>query len=579
MMKKKHVSHAAVYTHKQFRKNNGITLVALTITIIIMSILVTITLNILHKAGLLSKTDEAKEQIEIAEKKEKYSISEAKEKLELEISNLQIEQEKKGENLKKEDLPKMNNDEIDVRNTSNFPIEVICNNYRFSIDSNFNVSYVGQADETIVTYTTDPEGYTNKNEIKILIKIKNPKGIKTVEYPNNKYKLSTNGKTEIGIDYKVTSNGTYAFKIVDNENKEIIKDIFIDKIDTVEPKDFTPVVENIKSTSFTIVANVEDGDETDTSTKSGIEKYEYFVDNAKFTSNESSYIVDSLESSREYNIYVVAYDKAGNQKKSPIIKQTTTEEIVDYKGYIDKHIKTDKIIYISSKYGDDTSGEGTQNNPYATLNKISNNEIIENDFIYTIVLMDGEYTLTTNIFELNNNKTINILGNKSKTKLNVGGIYSNSLGGSTKYNINIYRLIWNAQANDANCVFLRTNLSLYNVGFNFPFNTANISYFITGGAIYEFKNCTLPKQVWYLLRTFGGNIYLTNCYGGFGVSGWGINDNWNFRTNYITQTPNINRNYAIAEDESTWKNIGTGTNPDGSQANLGVYGGEYSWKN
>lgn len=80
---------------KKIYSKRGITLVALVITIIIMSILVTITLNILHKAGLLSKTDEAKEQIEIAEKKEKYSISEAKEKLELEISNLQIEQEKK----------------------------------------------------------------------------------------------------------------------------------------------------------------------------------------------------------------------------------------------------------------------------------------------------------------------------------------------------------------------------------------------------------------------------------------------------------------------------------------------------
>ena len=26
-----------------------------------------------------------------------------------------------------------------------------------------------------------------------------------------------------------------------------------------------------------------------------------------------------------------------------------------------------------------------------------------------------------------------------------------------------------------------------------------------------------------------------------------------------------------------WKNTGTGTNPDGTQANIGIYGGEFAW--
>ena len=210
----------------KIKKQKGITLVALVITIIILLLLAGIAIATLcGENGLFTK---------VKQSNEKYSISEAKEKVELKIAELQIEQGKKGENLKKEDLPKMNNDEIDVRDTSNFPVEIICNNFKFNIDSNFNVSYAGEANETIVTYTTEPEGYTNKNEVKILIKVKNSKGIKTIEFPNDNDKLLANGETERGIDYKVTANGTYTFKIVNNDDKEITKDIVIDKIDNVK---------------------------------------------------------------------------------------------------------------------------------------------------------------------------------------------------------------------------------------------------------------------------------------------------------------------------------------------------------
>ena len=53
-----------------------------------------------------------------------------------------VEQTSKGENLTKEDLPKINNNEIDVKSTETFPIEVICENYIFNVDENFTVTYV-----------------------------------------------------------------------------------------------------------------------------------------------------------------------------------------------------------------------------------------------------------------------------------------------------------------------------------------------------------------------------------------------------------------------------------------------------
>lgn len=51
-------------------------------------------------------------------------------------------------------------------------------------------------------------------------------------------------------------------------------------------------------------------------------------------------------------------------------------------------------------------------------------------------------------------------------------------------------------------------------------------------------------------------------------------------SNYVTTTPLVDATtYRITDDESVWKNVGTGTDSDGTQADLGVYSGEYSWEN
>ena len=251
----------------------------------------------------------------VKQSKESYSIAETKEKLELEITNLRIEQEGKGEELKKEDLPKMKSDEIDVRDTTNFPVEVICGGYKFEIDENFNVKYIGTANETVVTYTTDPAGYTNTNRIKILIKISNTKGIKSVQKPGETDKLLAQGRTTVGLDYEVNKNGNYIFKIVDMENNEIEKNIFIDLIDTLAPEDFTPEVEKDEN-SITIKENGKDADATEESSKSGIDYYEYYLTDEK--GNTTKYDSNKIEDLDlgTYKIYLIAYDKAGNSKKS-----------------------------------------------------------------------------------------------------------------------------------------------------------------------------------------------------------------------------------------------------------------------
>ena len=112
-------------------KDRGITLVALIVTIIILLILVGIAIGTLGgENGLVARTTQSKE---------KYAIAEAKENLEIEITNLQIEEQKKGEELTKETLTKLNNEKITVKDITNFPVEVIYNKYKFKVDENFKV--------------------------------------------------------------------------------------------------------------------------------------------------------------------------------------------------------------------------------------------------------------------------------------------------------------------------------------------------------------------------------------------------------------------------------------------------------
>ena len=296
----------------------GVTLIALVITIIILLILGGITIATLTgENGLFARAKQAKQN---------YSISSAKEKLQLAISDLMVEQTSKGENLTKEDLPKINNDEIDVKSTETFPVEVICENYIFSVDENFTVTYVREASGTVVTFTTEPENYTNKGEVKILVKISNPKGIKSIQKPRETDRILAQGQKEVGIDYKVTKNGHYIFTIVDEEGKETVKDIYIDLIDKLEPLDFTPEIQKDGS-NITIIENGQDAESDEISTKSGIDYYEYYIidSNNKETKYETNKIKNLAVGN--YKVYVIAYDRARNSKKSNIIQLSIERKI------------------------------------------------------------------------------------------------------------------------------------------------------------------------------------------------------------------------------------------------------------
>lgn len=553
----------------------GITLITLVVIIIILLILAGIVImQLTGENGIISKVKEAKE---------KYTISETKEKLELVITDLRIEQESKGEELTKEDLPKINNDEIDVKSIDNFPVEVICNGQKFEIDENFNVKYIEEANETIVTYTTEPEGYTNQDEIKILIKIRNAKGIKTVEYPKGEDKLICNEQKEVGIDYIVTANGVYTFKIIDSEFKEREKDIVIDKIDKIEPKIPTIEVEEIRNNGFTIVASAEDNEARDGSTKSGIDKYKCYIkkiedtEYMEYESNNGIFNIIDLDAGTEYEFYVIAFDRAGNINTSESKSSKTTE--------------IEEEIYIDANNGDDENGEGTKEKPFKTLDKVAEDGIITKGVNYKIYLDEGEYILNNAMFELKCDKKIDIYGKKEKTILNVGQIYIGA-GEKENYTLRFYRLVWNATSTASNTINTIKSIELYNVVLTSTWtgNGAYYGYFCSKKLLLQ--NCTSIGNFYVGINNPGGwyntsycEAQAINSYGHlyipYGSYAEEFSDYAPYTTTYRTWYAKNKvdaETYRITDSESNWKDIGTGTDIDGSQADLGVYGGKYSWE-
>ena len=288
----------------------GITLIALVITIIVLLILAAVSIAMLTgENGILKKASTAKE---------KHQISEAKEKIELALQDLRIEEESKGNSLTKEKLSKLSESEyeISVGSTESFPVEVVQSIYKFQINDKYQVEYLGEATGTRVTYKTEPEGYTNQDKVIIKLTVKNAKGIKEIQCPDGTKKGENT--TETTIEYEVTKNGTYTFKVIDNENKEETRDIIIDKIDKDAPTScaITAKVNDEGAIEVTTTAVDAETRSDGTSNKSGLGKYECYVKGEKKgESTDGTFKIENL-SSGTYSVYVIAYDKAGNSKQS-----------------------------------------------------------------------------------------------------------------------------------------------------------------------------------------------------------------------------------------------------------------------
>ena len=212
---------------KKLKKQKGITLIALVITIIILLILAGITIAALTQNGLLKKAKDAKENSKIAE---------CEEFLKLKINETQIKYS--GSATLQDFVNYLNDDKeheyvvflqetasvngvIDIGNSKE--IYVVYENYTFKIDEKFNIENVKNLSKTEATYEIKEK--VNDSQYNIKIKISNINGIEYVKYMDSITKkevsVDEQSKQNITIDFTANKEEEYEFKIkiVNNEEK------------------------------------------------------------------------------------------------------------------------------------------------------------------------------------------------------------------------------------------------------------------------------------------------------------------------------------------------------------------------
>ena len=304
------------FRENKIRKNSAITLIALVITIVVLLILAGVSLSvILGDNGILSKAKESKDKTEIAKYEEELGtcvldlqVEEAENTFDMYVlRNKFVEKVKENENT----------DDIEiVSEEGNATIEGVYKGYEFTIDEKY-VVHIGKKSTGIRAITElSPKGYTNQN-VTATITIKCNNGISTIKQiiPTTE-EISANGATEYVIRKEnIEQNTKFEYEITDNQGNKTTKTIAITTIDKVPPKEFE-IQATVANEGIKIEANINDVEATETNACSGIERIEYYVSEST-ENNYKLYKENPIKlDSGTYNIYVKAYDKAGNERTS-----------------------------------------------------------------------------------------------------------------------------------------------------------------------------------------------------------------------------------------------------------------------
>ncbi len=209
------------------KKQKGITLIALIITIIILLILVGVTINVfVGDNGLFNTTKQAGEE---------YTKSQLKEELEIEIANIQSKKIASGEEISREDLWEL--EKIGATMISvGTPAEGEYKDYNFTVDENYIVT-IGEKSNII-----KPEIQLTKNteeiveEVTIKVKVTTEIGtIISITKPDGTI------TTETEFEYKVRENKTYRFLAIGSNGAKSVASIEIANVKEIVAK---PIIES-----------------------------------------------------------------------------------------------------------------------------------------------------------------------------------------------------------------------------------------------------------------------------------------------------------------------------------------------
>ena len=296
---------------EKIRKNKGITLIALVITIVILLILAGIAIAALTgDNGLFSRAQQAKEETIKSQLKEEITMA---------IQEIQAEELPKGNNVTLETLAdgqleeKLEDITVELEDDK---INGEYKNYEYTINSNLEVTIKEKASENKIKGKAEIQsGYVFEgNTIEITVTASTEEGTITgIEAPEGatiKADTSTTKKV-----YTVSKNGKYIFKITGNNGKT---------------RDVTAKVENILSIPQIKISEIKEDSfkinvENDYP-NGAITEYKYFVGGTvkQQGKTDKTYTVTGLTAETEYsNIKVAAYIDTNTSKESNVEKVTT----------------------------------------------------------------------------------------------------------------------------------------------------------------------------------------------------------------------------------------------------------------
>ncbi len=354
---------------------------------------------VIGENGIFGKANNAKNKTEIAQYEEELRMC---------VLEIQTDEATKGttfgidtirNNLVQKVNELQNTDDIEITSVEESEtIEGIYKGYEFTIDEKY-VAHIGDKATGIRILTSlNPTGWT-QGPVTATITIKSNNGISKVEPDEG----SKNGNEYIITKENIEENTTYKYDITDSQGTKASKTVEITTIDKNAPANFTITAEN-KEEGLKITGEATDAE-------SGIDKYEYYAKkstDSNYTKYDSN-IITSL-SNGTYDIKVIAYDKAGNQKA------------VELKSFeVKKEIKRTNI-----------SATDIKNNPEGYYGQEVNYTSSNGQNDWKIFHSDG-----TNIYL--------ITGNYVKVRNSNGNIDTNKLNAGTKMQIvsgGDYRVNW-----------------------------------------------------------------------------------------------------------------------------------------
>lgn len=292
------------------KKNQGITLIALIITIIVLLILAGITITfILGENGILKKA------LFAGEESIKASL---KEEIELAITDIQMENIPNGNAVTLETLAGGQLQEKLKDITAELAAPGITGEYKeydYTIDSNYVVTIGGkitgiQPTGTVEILNTD---YTFSSiQLKVTANITQG-SIKEITAPSGA-ELVTDISTNEKI-YQVSKSGNYIFSITADSGRNVNVLAKVENILDVPEIE----IQEVSTNSFKI--HVKNNYPTGV-----ITKYQYYVENTlKIEQAENDYLVTNLQPEKEYNnIKVIAFINTENRESNIVNIKTSS---------------------------------------------------------------------------------------------------------------------------------------------------------------------------------------------------------------------------------------------------------------